>query len=456
MNGLILSYEDFVIRFEKKGRRAFPVHASSSRGEARSRFHCPFDVAELQQWRTDFHAAVPCGSPVWKKRGRLFFDALFRGEVLNLYRRALDHVEETPESGIRVKIFLELNHPDLAWLSELPWELLFDPVRRVFLALSRRTPMVRYLSLPKPIPKVAIEPPLRVLLAEYRDARGKDLFLKKERGHIERALAGSRFLFDTLRQASRKSLRVQLSRQDYHVLHFMGHGSFEKANGKGSLWMGSSDERGEKVSGEDFAAMLQDFPSLKLVLLGACDSGRTATRGGTDPFAGVASALVAGGMPAVVAMQYPIYSETAASFSDWFYAGLARGESLEQAVTVGRQALEADYPQHPDWLCPVLFLRAASGMLYRPETPTSASTRHKKKEPWPSCLPGLKANPWDACPRAEIQPRRNLSSLSLRSTLPRRRSRAPRPNWSSPRTTPAPSLPRIGEIAQTGKNWLKT
>ncbi|MEO1085994.1 MAG: CHAT domain-containing protein, partial [Acidobacteriota bacterium] len=89
-----------------------------------------------------------------------------------------------------------------------------------------------------------------------------------------------------------------------------------------------------------------------------------------EPFAGVASALVLGGLPAVLAMQIPISDQAAIAFSRDFYAELAAGTTLDEALVEGRQAIENTDSNSVEWGTPVLFLRVKDGNVFdRAETP---------------------------------------------------------------------------------------
>ena len=71
----------------------------------------------------------------------------------------------------------------------------------------------------------------------------------------------------------------------------------------------------DPVSGETLVTLLKDLTSLRLVFLNACETARAAREDGLDPFAGVATALVRAGLPAVVAMQRPISDAASIAFS---------------------------------------------------------------------------------------------------------------------------------------------
>ena len=62
--------------------------------------------------------------------------------------------------GLRLRFRLA----DTPELAELPWEFLYDPRHRRFLAQSRYSPLVRYLDLPDPPHSLSVDGPLRVMV----------------------------------------------------------------------------------------------------------------------------------------------------------------------------------------------------------------------------------------------------------------------------------------------------
>ena len=77
--------------------------------------------------------------------GATLFDAVFRDEVLSSLRRSLDIARRARRGSASASAC-----PRRPELADLPWELMYDRQRGVFLALSRETPLVRYLDLPEP------------------------------------------------------------------------------------------------------------------------------------------------------------------------------------------------------------------------------------------------------------------------------------------------------------------
>ncbi|HSN87195.1 MAG TPA: SUMF1/EgtB/PvdO family nonheme iron enzyme, partial [Thermoanaerobaculia bacterium] len=111
------------------------------------------------------------------------------------------------------------------------------------------------------------------------------------------------------------------------------------------------------------------------VFLNACETGRTPDGADHDPFAGVATALVLGGVPAVIAMQLPIADEAAITFSRTVYDRLAAGDPVDAAVAEGRQALYAASRDTVEWAIPVLFTRIPDGRIFAPQARTAPEPR---------------------------------------------------------------------------------
>jgi CHAT domain-containing protein len=97
---------------------------------------------------------------------------------------------------------------------------------------------------------------------------------------------------------------------------------------------------------------LHDVPTLRLVFLNACETATVTREKGLDPFAGVASAMVMAGLPAVVAMQFPISDQAAITFAQRFYPLLARGHPVDAAVAGARRAIRLADPGTMEWATP--------------------------------------------------------------------------------------------------------
>jgi hypothetical protein len=329
--------------------------------------------------------------------GGLLFRSLFRGQVGELLHASLRGDGE--RSGLRLRLRINPRHPGLAPLHRIPWELLYRESTEDFLALSRRTPVVRAFDLPRPAAVQPFEPPLRLLVVRCQPPGSTYLDLDSELEELRAWLTPHPSLeLAVLDDPDPQSLRRFLLDTPVHVLHYMGHGAFNPETGAGALLY--RGRRGAApLYGRHLATKLKDLGSLRLVVLNACDTALAGVEGGQSPFAGVATALVLGGLPAVVAMQSPIEDRSAIAFSAAFYDRLARGMTVEAALTEGRQAIHSLDPEGAAWAVPVLFLRTPSGALFEiertsqqalaaPAAPAAQTPAALVEAPAPPAAPG--------------------------------------------------------------------
>jgi len=335
--------------------KGFRVEARFGRKVARGRFEEPFTRQELDAFRN----AVSQGRghtgdarKLARGLGQKLFNVVFTGTLRDLWNRA------KRESGFKRGLRLRVRPaPEVAhW----PWELLHSP--ESYLALSTRTPVVRHIEEPVPLQVAWLPWPLRILVVIPCPRGGDELDGKQELKEIQEALDRQIRLglvrVETLEPPTLDSLEQRLKRERFDVLHFVGHGSFYQD--EGALLFEDVEGMSDPVDGVSLASALSQ--SIRLVVLNACEGACSSP---DDPFAGVARALVSRGIPAVVAMQYPIEDAMAMRFAQAFYAGIAEGRTVEWAVARARHALRRGL----DWTIPILFLSSPSGRLFRLRPP---------------------------------------------------------------------------------------
>ena len=292
-----------------------------------------------------------------KQVGGRLFEAVFAGQMGECLRRSLDRARDE-EAALRIRLRLS-GCPELA---DLPWELLYDRDDDWFLALSDRTPIVRYVQLPNPPRKVPVTLPLRILVIRSEPTDYPALDLAGEWAQVAESLgelsgAGD-LAFTELAAPTLAELRRALLRDTFHVLHYMGHGGFDSERG-GVLVFTDRAGRSVPVTSGDLGVLLHDHTSLRLAVLNACEAGRTDP---ADPFAGVADMLVRRGIPAVVAMQFEVSDDAAVEFAPALYGALAAGRPVDAAVAEARKAMYTVSPL--EWATPVLYLRAEDARLF--------------------------------------------------------------------------------------------
>jgi CHAT domain len=288
--------------------------------------------------------------------GAQLFQAVFSGDVRECLGRSR-LAADSRGAGLRIRLRLP---PALA---NVPWEYLYDG-EHGFVGLSPETALVRYLEMPVPVRPFPISPPLRVLAMIAAPSDVPELQGDEEWDKLNNALGDlvrQRMVqVDRLEAGTLSALQRPLRRSEYHVLHFVGHGTFDDGSQDGALALEGADGKSRLVTGRDLGVMLRGHRSLRLVVLNACEGARSAR---DDPFGGVAQALVRQGIPAVIAMQFEISDPAALVFSQSFYQAIADGLPVDVAMVEARRAMFAE-GNEVEWATPVLYLRSPDGRVF--------------------------------------------------------------------------------------------
>jgi tetratricopeptide (TPR) repeat protein len=373
-------YEDFVIRISSGSAGVYAVQIQSPAGQGHGVFSIPASLAGRPS-----RPVIPgdrnlglqvSGDPSRRdsdrssrQAGTDLFRALFVDEVLGLFRASLAGLP-SEEHGLRIRLELNPREPGLAPLHDLPWELLCRPETEDFLGLSRHTPIVRFLDAHRERrPAIPLPPRLRILAVAESPADAPSLEVERELHDLEAAWRGLDSRVEIVRPEGRgrEALHRAFLASTIHVLHFMGHGVFEEWTGEGALLFEGEDGAAFPVSGRGLAQELKGFRSLRFVVLNACHTAQAVGERGPNPFAGVATALVMEGVPAVVAMRRPISDAAALAFGRTLYERLAAGDPVDTAVAEARLAIHRLDETSGEWSTPVLFLR--SDGLFAPRAP---------------------------------------------------------------------------------------
>ncbi len=404
------TYANLDVRVQRAGDSYLVRVADSPVGETGPvAFEVPFSeerlellLMHLEPWRVRTRRTVDAPTGAAQELGGDLFAALFRGEVRDALVGSLSRVGD----GLRIRLDLT-EAPDLAGL---PWELLYDRGTRRHLALSERTPIVRYLQLPGPNRPLPVSGPLRVLAILSSPAGHEPLDVDAEWAGVEAALRpqtrAGLISLDRLERPTLGHLHRYLRAHEVHLLHFVGHGDYDVASQDGVLYF--EDDRGiaRKVSTNQLAPLLYDHDPLRLVVLNAC---QTALPNRADAYSGMAQGLVQQGVPAVVAMQVPITDDAGICFSRDFYTAIAASQPVDQALTGARKALFNDFGY--EWATPVLFLRSSDGVLFTMNEPGTAVPKEEPTSP-PAPPPPSQA------PQAEPKAVPAPASRQRRSTPP--------------------------------------
>ena len=187
-----------------------------------------------------------------------------------------------------------------------------------------------------------------------------------ERERLEEALRphldSGRVELEWLDEVSWTGVHGKLLEGQWHVLHFVGHGTYDVDTDEGVLAFVGRDGRADYVTASSLADLLDEAePTPRLVVLNSCQSGAGGT---TDLFSGTAAALAHSGIRAVAAMQFSISDTAAIEFARGFYTALAHGRGIDEAVRSGRIGILGMGRGTLEWVTPVLYLRGEDTQLF--------------------------------------------------------------------------------------------
>jgi tetratricopeptide (TPR) repeat protein len=339
--------------------------------------------AQLEHWGRLLHEAALPVSQVAK-----VLESWATVGTSSVTRRFSVEVDVSPKAGAPDEEVQAMREAGTLLLG-LPWELLHDS--RSFLFQGAQPLRVRRrLPTEDPVPVPVLATPIRVLLVSPRPEDEACGYIDHRASAVPmveamEALAGQvelRLLIPPTLSALRDELyRARRLGQPYHVLHFDGHGVYNRSIGLGALCFEHEEDgklaRGPRrhalVSTPELGGLLRDH-GIPLVFLEACQTAQAESASES-----VASALLKTGVGSVVAMTHSVLVETARRFVEAFYRALSSGERIGSAMLAGQRELK-DRPVRgrvfghgeftlQDWFVPVLYQDRDDPQLFR-QTPT--------------------------------------------------------------------------------------
>jgi hypothetical protein len=282
-----------------------------------------------------------------KDFGQELYGKVLVGELGIYFQKQLQANAE----GLRISLQFD---DEAQKLATLPWEFLHDG--EDFFVARRNTLISRMPSKMKKVQSVPLESVLRmlVIVSAPQDPSCHPLDTEKERDRIQQAVdklhVQHKMEIDFTDDATFETIQSYLNEKDYHIVHFIGHGT--EVDGQGFLILENEDLTANKVGNQTVADLFAGR-GIRLVVLNACES------------VDLADKLVRKGVPAVVAMQYSILDPSATGFAFAFYQALASGRAIDLSLTEARLAMRnAKESNRVDFATPVLYLLDAVGHLF--------------------------------------------------------------------------------------------
>jgi tetratricopeptide (TPR) repeat protein len=266
----------------------------------------------------------------------------------------------------------------------LPWELLHNGQAFLFqgakpVRVRRRLPSTGVFDVP------VVATPIRILLVTARPEDEACLYIDHRASALPLVEAmealGGLVRIHVLAPPTLPALREELDRahrsgEPYHVVHFDGHGVYDRRAGLGGLCFEDPQDIGKlekrrhlTVYTNELGPLLREH-RIPLVFLEACQTAQAEKASES-----VASELLKVGVASVVAMSHSVLVETARRFVEAFYDALARGDRVGDAMLQGQRTLKDDNFRGrifgagelrlEDWFVPVLFQEKDDPQLFQ-------------------------------------------------------------------------------------------
>ncbi len=329
------------------------------------------------------------------KWGRLLHEAAMpvarTANVMNAWAKIGDHAGR--RFSVHVDAALEVGAPDAdvktaqeaaTELLKVPWELLHDGDGYLFQGakptrVRRRLPNTKVLDVP------VVATPIRILLVtarpeddacDYIDHRASALPLVEAMESLPGLVKIHVLSLPTLPALREELDRARDEKKPYHIVHFDGHGVYDRTVGLGGLCFELPEDIGKlekrrhvTVFTSELGPLLRDH-RIPLVFLEACQTAQAEKASES-----VASELLKVGVASVVAMSHSVLVETARRFVEAFYQALAGDKRVGDAMLAGQRQLKDDTFRGrifgagelrlEDWFVPVLFQEKDDPQLFK-------------------------------------------------------------------------------------------
>ena len=330
---------------------------------------------------------------VLRQLGRAVLDSIMPPLVQDGFEQCIDESLQN-QRGLRLIVSMLGDTPPTGFNAhELPLEAAFNS-RLDFLASDPRTPVSRGVAAESDREPVRVSPPFRVLVIASEPTDMPEVKAAAETQAITKALdplissRGVELKFCT--PPTLKRLGDMIQQEQFHVVHFIGHGDFEVVGSDPTpqphLYFEDNTRLRHPVDVQQLFTVLRN--NIPLLILTACSSAAASPMFPDFypglAFEGMAHALVSrqSGPSAAVAMQFDLETQAAEIFSGTLYEKLfSPGWRLDEAVAATRSALILAFTAgHRSWVNPALYWRCKDGKVFEIQDVTGDLKPEQRQE----------------------------------------------------------------------------
>jgi hypothetical protein len=369
-------------------------------------------IEQIRHW---VEASDQCNRDDLILLGEHLYNLLFHGDIGKEFELSYQLFTKQRKENRYLRLRLTLIfHRNADALATYPWEFLYmrSSAPPGFLAGQ-----IADLILTRFVPETGSEEtlkeheePLRILVAcsspsELGDIKATEII------NAIKDLACGQIEVEVVENQCRSDLKNTIREFKPHVFHFIGHG---KA-GKIALIADTSEIEHRELRGDRTESDWCDNETIsdlfaehtpRLVFLHACKGAASFERS-LQSFTSTARELVYQRIPAVIGMQFAIENEDASTFAKCFYLELAKGNPVDEAVTVARRKL-GSMAQNGAWAdsrfgSPLIYLQVRGPIIIAPHVPVPVLDDSQVSYECPSsnCPQKVKSS-YISCPRCSV------------------------------------------------------
>ncbi len=269
------------------------------------------------------------------KIGRQLFQFLFSGPIGDYYYEW----KKKADGNSRLRLILQMDSNNSPELLDLPWEAINDGDHFTLLNGGAVEFIRSPLSCDSKDDRAIIERTrILVIISNPLNLNECDMLnTEHEVGIFYSQLNDTSFedKFDIhiMEAVSIESLKEMVHIWKPHILHFVGHGSYDNTTNESYLTFEDDNGLATNIPSSEIVEAVTKTETIQLVFLNACE---TAVTSYTKANTGIAWKLSDAGIPAVLAMRSRINDQIAGKLTHFFYDGLFTGLSIAEAASNAR------------------------------------------------------------------------------------------------------------------------
>jgi tetratricopeptide (TPR) repeat protein len=291
--------------------------------------------------------------------------------------------EKLPKGNQRIIVISS----EIAEILNLPWELMCLAGGR-FIGLDAKFAVRRFPVSDGKLAKAdkkLLPRPLRVLFMACAPRDEAQLDFEREEEALLRVMAKAGVAFEYCDYGTFDELRDRINEFEPYIVHLTGHGVVNEKDGLG--YFAFEDEKGntDLRSSEEMREQLFSGSIVKLAFISGC---QTAKAPPIEALGGICQGIVSEEIPLAIGWAASIADNIATQFATSFYDTVAKGQTVDRALTQARQAIlqTCENMGYPGWTLPLLYSSSLQSEVFDKASKEVLPERPNVKQ---EALPGM-------------------------------------------------------------------